>query len=299
MATKKIILRAYNANSLEKTITIKRNFFKEIVEAIENSKSAFDRLRAISNIDADSESEFISTTKNLNNAIFCCFIKMKKGAAANLSKDLFAKKEFKIEDTSINVKDNFIGHIKDFTYFYLSNNLLILKGGSIRFTEIETYLNWLFQKNVENIKSLFKFEPKIDKDYDISNVKTIELNENTKISDTKTVSFYIKEIFENLKKELCDAEDLNLNPDDIVSATVSFKIKSNSKNRNVEEEKLAQNLIRYLQKDDNVFKDKNGTKIDFNKMQKTKFVNISATGEYPDFDELFNEMVKFASEIEK
>lgn len=149
MTTKKIILRAYNVTSLEKTITIKRNFFQEIVEAIDNSKSAFDRLRAISNIDSDSESEFISTTKNLNNAIFCCFIKMKKGAAANLSKDLFAKKEFKIEDTSINVRDNFIGHIKDFTYFYLSNNLLILKGGSIKFTEIEIYLNWLLQKSLK------------------------------------------------------------------------------------------------------------------------------------------------------
>lgn len=154
-------------------------------------------------------------------------------------------------------------------------------------------------KKPESIKSLFKFEPKIDKNYDISNVKTIELSENTKISDTKTVSFYIKDILGNLKKELCDAEDFNFEPNDIVSATISLKIKGNSKNRSEEEEKLAQNLIRYLQKDDNVFKDKNGTKIDFDKMQKTKFVNISATGDYPDFDELFNKMIEFASEIKK
>lgn len=97
MVTKKIILRAYNVTSLEKTITIKRKFFQEIVEAIDNSKSAFDRLRAISNIDSDSESEFISTTKNLNNAIFCCFVKMKKGQLLICLKICLRRKSLKLK----------------------------------------------------------------------------------------------------------------------------------------------------------------------------------------------------------
>lgn len=301
MAKKKITLYCFDIEPAVKMISVEQNLLQDIINILNSVTGIQDKMRTISDIDSDSESEFIASTTSYNNGIFCCFIKMKKGAAANISAKLLAMKEFKLEDTTKEDNAEISGHIKDYTYFFLTDKYLILKSGHIKFIEIETYLNWLLKKNTkkyEKDNSVLTLSAHIDKNYDLSKIKTIELTNGAKISKEQTVAAVITDIVKGLKEKLQEAQPFeNIDPNDILSAIISFKLKNHSKKSKKDNEKLLQHLIR-LFRDDAIFKDKNNSTIQLETVKKKTEIYVYYTGDYPDSSELANKMQNFINEIE-
>lgn len=300
MKRKKITLYCFDIEPAIKMISVEQNLLHDIINILNNVSGMQDKMRVISDIDSDSESEFIASTTSYNSGIFCCFIKMKKGAAANISAKLLAMKEFKLEDTTKEDNAEISGHIKDYTYFFLTDKYLILKSGPIKFMEIETYLNWLLKKNekYEKDNSALTLSAHIDKNYDLSNIKKIELTNGAKISKEQTVAAVITDIFKGLTERFQEAQPFeNIDPNDILSATISFKLKNHAKKSKKDNEKMLQQLIR-LFRDDATFKDKNNSTIQLEAVKKKREIYVCYSGDYPDSSELGGKMQNFINEIE-
>ena len=300
MNRKPLILYCYDFGATKQTISLKQNLLGDIIAILNSVSDIKSKLRPISDIDENSESEFIASTTFYDKGISCCFIKMKKGAAANISTALLDMKDFNLEDTTKEDNTQISGHIKDYTYFFLTDRYLILKSGRIKFTEIEIYLNWLIKKSnkYSNEDLPLTLNAHIDNNYDVSNIKTIVLADGAKISKEKTVSAVITDIFVGLRERLQEAKTFeDIDPNDILSATISFRIKNHSKNVKESNKKLLQQLIKLFRDEEASFKDKKNSKILFNDVQKKKDIRVNFSGDYPDSSELASEMIAFIEEI--
>lgn len=299
---KSAMLTCYDISSDSERLSRVDNFCEEIKTVILNSESVAARIRYLSDLKEEGESQFVSNFKICNEGLFCSFLHMENGSGINISKTLLNAKEFDLEEATAETAVNITGHIKESTYFFMTDKYLILKNTrTISKDDIAIYLNYLLENMTEKYRGkshplFLKYH--IKKSFDVTQIKSFELLDGYKINKDSIISTVSKSISLD---SIFSAVDMNgLSVDDVLSASIVFKIRKMPKDKKVESAKIAQAIFDGFNTDNVKFMGKNNTPLSVTDAKTTKAISLkfSNNSRYPDKDSLRQNMIDFVKEVE-
>jgi hypothetical protein len=258
----------------------------------------------LSDIAVDGEQEFISAASRDSTGIFCTFLHLKAGGALLIQKTLLDEKAFSIEQLAQDTEEGIEGHLKDYTYFFITKDLLILKSTKgISPGDIEIYLNWLLKKDIAKYadkNAVLNLRPHLKKEFDLSIVKSIQIGNCVKIVENRPIETMIQPLFKGLEK-LLDSEGLDgVNIHDIVDAKLILTIQRPAAKDETKNKKALQAILNAVNSDETVIKDKQGRQIHANSIKETKELRVPYLNSgFPDVAILEQEMRSYYGEVLK
>ena len=300
--TKNASLTCYDISSDSEKLTCTDDFLKEIQEILSESKTVASRIRYLSDLNEEGESQFISNFKISNEGLFCSFLHMEKGSGINISERLMNAKEFDLEEAEAASDSNITGHIKESTYFFMTKNRLVLKNSrGISKDDVAIYLNYLLENMSQKYSG--KVHPlsvkhHIRKNFDVTKIKSFELSEGYKINQESIISTVAKKI--NLDT-IFGAIDMNgLSLENVLSASIVFKIKRLPKDSKAEQTKVAQTIFDSFNTENVKFMGAGNVVLPVENAKTTKSIALRYVdnSNYPDKDSLRDAMLEFLKEVE-
>lgn len=300
--TKLAILTCYDILPNTEKLTKSDDFLGEIKTILTESKTVASRIRYLSDLNDEGESQFISNFQILDDSIFCSFLYMEKGSGVNISENLMNAKSFDLEEAEADSDSNITGHIKESTYFLLSDKYLVMKNSrGISKDAVSIYLNYLLENMSKSYKG--KTHPlslnyHIKNDFDVSKIRSFELNDRFKINRESVVSTISKTLD---LKTIFKAVDMDgLSVEEILSASIVFKIKKLPKESKAEQIRIAQTIFEAFNDENVKFMGKNNTPMPVKDAKTTKdiYLYFSNNSRYPDKECLKRDMIDFISEVE-
>lgn len=299
--TKPATLTCYDISADSEKLTKANDFLGEIKSILTESKTVFSRIRYLSDLNEEGESQFISNFQIFDNSVFCSFIYMEKGSGVNISENLMNAKSFDLEEAEADSDSNITGHIKESTYFLITDKYLVMKNSrGISKEDVSIYLNYL----LENLSKKYKdrthplfLNYHIRKNFDVSKIKSFELKDGYRINKESIVSTVTKTLDLNTIFSAVDMEGLSV--EDVLSASIVFKIKKLPKDNKAENKKIAQVIFEAFNDKNVQFMGKNHTPIPIENAKTTKDISLhfSNNSHYPDKELLRNDMINFISEV--
>jgi hypothetical protein len=303
MAKKPVKLACYEIVPAEIKLTKVLDIVSELSE-IFTSATLDDRCRPLSDISVDGEQEFITKQKKSGNGLFCTFLHLKAGGAILISKDQMSEKEISLEEIATTMEENTRGHLKDYTYFLITNKLIILKATKgIPSSDIEIYLNWLLKKSYTKYagkNSIFTLKTLLKKTFDPKTVGTIELGNNVQVGEKKTIDTVTRSIVKDIDKILKAQGFDDIETGEIIDAHVILKILKPSKKDDLKSKKAIQSIIKAFKNDETVIKDRRGQPICIGNIKETKEVRVPyLTTDFPDVTALETHMLQYNDEVSR
>jgi hypothetical protein len=301
MATKLVKLACYEVAPTEPKLTKTFDFVKDLSEALLSGKIS-DRCRSYSDIAVQGEQEFITKQKHSGSGLFCTFLHLKAGGAIMIQKSFMAKNEFSLEELAAKDEESIAGHIKDYTYFLLTNRILIMKSTrGIPSSDIEIYLNWLLKKSIVKYaskNSVLTLKPRLKKTFDPLTVGSIELGNNAKIGEKETIDTVIRPIVKGLEQILKAHGYDNIETGKIIDATVVLKILRQPQKDKQKNLKALQSILKALKNEETTIKDRKNQIIRMENIKETKNINIPHLAtDFPDIAVLETHMLQYYSEV--
>ena len=300
---KNATITCYDISSESEKLTYVDDFLKEIENALNNSKTVASRIRYLSDLKEEGESQFISSFSISKEGLFCAFLHMEKGSGVNIPESFMTAKEFDLADAEADSDSKITGHIKEATYFFMTNKYLVLKNSrGISKEAVSIYLNYLLenmsQKYKGKARSLF-LKYHIRKNFDVTKIKSFALGDGYKINQKSLISTVSKAI--NLKSIFGAVDMDGLSIENVLSASIVFKIKRLPKNSENERIKIAQTIFDGFNTDNVKFMGKGGATLSVEEAKTTHefSLNYPDGSRFPDKDMLKEEMVKFIAEVER
>lgn len=298
---KKINLICLDYEDSVHKLTKKNSLFDDIKEILEKSASITDRIQTLGNED-ENETNFIASYDICKEGIFCLFIHMKKGGAHKIKIQLLEKSSFSINEIDEKENDDYIGYIKGYTYFYLSKANLVMKSSrEIKENEVFNYITYLLKSKKESYSdrdSIFSFGFHISNSFDITNIKSFETGNDLSISKSNLLSSVSKDVSSKLKDLFLTEGLSDIDPTQVVSASIVFKINQPKLENKKEQNKMMQQVLNVFNSDNVKIRDKNNKIVDLGKSKTIKEVSITTNAlNYPDKQELLTEMEVFLSEV--
>jgi len=304
MAKRLIKLVCFDVQATDPKLTKTLDLFKDFSDSLNKAKKISKRCRILSDIAVSGEKEFISKTSIDMLGIFCTFLHLKSGGAIFINNTLLDKEGFEIESLAAEEKENMAGLLKDYTYFLLTKDMLIMKTTKgINEDEIEIYLNWLLKENSKKYtgkSSAFLLKPRLKRKLNPLTVGSINIGTDVKIKDESTISTIVHPI-KNTIKDILQAEGIdNLDPDTVIDATVILTVKKPPKKDEAKTRRLLQSLLNAVKSDKTVVKDRKGQIIHENNIKESKEVSVHwLKSNFPDVAELEQEMRAYYTEVAK
>lgn len=295
---------AYSVGTLESTTKAVKPY-SEVIEVLTNVGSIQDRFMKLSSIEINKEGDFIASFNNMTNRgyVFGSLLRMKEGEVTHIMKSQMNKSELSLDEISQTNEDNIAGTVKDYSYFLLSNDLLILAPFGLNIKAFQSYINWL-TRNKSAVKVGFNFSPKTRK------VDGVEFSDITgiKISETffKGKSEY-NNIFKQLnilksdviKSLLANTRDLkDIEEERIISAKILLKIRGSKDAKKTNAKKQLTAVLKSVDHDDIEITSKGGRKVKGNEFVMKKAIPIETTSNNNPVEAFLEEkMYEFAIEV--
>jgi hypothetical protein len=306
MAKKPIKLGCFEILPIEQKLTRKPNFFDDVKNAFSSLGNISDRCRKLSDLTVEGEQEFVSKVSVGNKGLFCTFLHLKEGGAINIQKSLLNSQSFSLEDLDTNADGEIVGHLKDYTYFLLTNKLLILKlMRGINVSDISIYLNWLLKKTIPayaDKNSVLQLRQRLRSDFDPLEVGSIIVGGDVKIEGHKSIDTIIQPLFSDLLDKLIKSKGIKgLDPDSIIRrASLVLTIERRSEKNPKDRARILQSLLDTCNSDSTEIRDKKNAKIDPTSIKEIKDIRIPFNdSDFPDAAVLEEEMWQYYNEIVK
>lgn len=300
--TRSATLTCYDISSGVENLTHTDDFLKEIKMILSESKTVASRIRYLSDLKEEGESQFISSFQTFDDSLFCSFLYMEKGSGVNISESLMNSKSFDLEEAEADSDSNITGHIKESTYFLMTSKYLVMKNSrGISKEDVSIYLNFLLENMSKNYKGKqhpLSLNYHIRNNFDVSKIKSFELKDGFKINKESIVSTVSKTLELNAIFNAVDMEGLSV--EDVLSASIVFKIKKLPKDSKTEQTKIAQTLFDAFNTENVKFMGKGNSPMSVKDAKMTKEISLSFSNNsrYPDKDLLRKDMVGFIVEVE-
>lgn len=298
---KEVTITCFDISSDSEHLTYEDNFYGEIKSILEKSESVSDRIRYLSDGEEDGEFQFISNFKVFDEGVFCTFLHLENGRGINISEKLMKSKSFDLEDAENDPDLDIRGHLKDSTYLFMTKEYIVLKNcRGISYDDVSLYLNYL----LENYSSVYKGKQHplfirfhIKKNFDVSQIKSFEIDGGYRFNEESLVETVSKKF--DLSNILGASGIKDLNPDEVISASVVFKIRRTKKTDAEENKKITQTLFNAFNTDNVSFRGKNNTPIDINHVKLTKSFSLKFDdkSKQPDKDALRAQMLELIKEV--
>ena len=301
MATKRVKLACYEILPNEPKLTKSFDILKDLSEAF-SIGNITNRSRLLSDISVEGEQEFITKQKKSGTGLFCTFLHLKSGGAIIIQKSFMDKNEFSLEELAANDEESIAGHIKDYTYFFLTKKLLILRSTrGIPSSHIEIYLNWFLKKSLVRYSAknaVFTLKPCLKKSFDPRTIGSIELGKNVIIGEKSVTDTVVRPVVKGLEQFLKAGGFDDIDAATVVDASVILKILKPEKKDEKRSQKALQSILKAVKSDETVLKDRRGNKIIINNVKEFKEVNVPhlSTG-FPDVAVLEQSMVEYCDEV--
>jgi len=307
MAKKPIKLGCFEIVPVEQRLTRKINFLDKSKDAFSVLGNISDRCRKLSDLSVEGEQEFVSKVSVKSNGLFCTFLHLKEGGSINIQKSLLNSESFSLEELVTNTDGEIAGHLKDYTYFLLTKDLLILKmTRGISISEISIYLNWLLKKALPayaNKNSVLLLRQRLRSDFNPLDVGSIVVGGNVQIKGQKsTIENIIQPVFNGLIDELIKSKGIKgLDPDSIIrSASLILTIERRSDKNPKDRANILQSLLDACNSDSTEIRDKKNARIDPTNIKEDKEVRIQFNDSgFPDVAALEEEMWRYYDEAIK
>ncbi len=267
MAVKKLKIIAYNISAAAAT-TNELKPLTDIMKVLSDSKSINDRFMKLSELDENREGDFIASFKQKKKYIFGLLIRMKEGEIANILEEQLDHKMISLEEIAEEAQSSIAGTVKTYSYFLLSNELLIYTPGMLSLKSFQAYFDWLLRKDDDEVVG-YVFSPVINEQTEvpIPNIKSIEISDSA-FSDTGIFSSISKsfDILKNglIKSIFANSKDFKeIEAENIISARIELKIRAMHPKKEKEEKKknTLTALMKSTDNDDIIITAKDGTKI--------------------------------------
>jgi hypothetical protein len=299
--SKTIRLVCYDIFPTNPKLTKKINLVKELSEALSKGKIN-DRCRIYSDIAVEGEIEFITKRIENKKGLFCTFLRLKEGGAVLVSNALLSEKEISLEELAAAEEKNTKGHLKDYTYFLFTDKLLIMRATrGVPSSDISIYLNWLLKNNFEkynNQNAVFTLKPRLKKDFDPMTVGSIELDNDIKIGEKRTVDTVVHSVIKGLEQLLKAYGYDGIPAGKVIDASVIIKIIKPSQKDKDKNSKALQAILDILKNDEIIIRNKKNQIITIDNVKESKSVRVPhlATG-FPDIAELEQRMLEYYNEV--
>ena len=301
MTKKKMNIICFDYAEYEHKLTIQNTLFEDIKTVLVNSKTINERVQNLEK-ESDGETNFIANYEDKKDGLFCLFIHMKKGGAHKIKVDLLEKPTFSITEVEDTENSSYSGYIKGYTYFYITRKNLIMKSSrEIKEDEVFKYLEFLLRENnttYNGQNEILSYGFHISDSVDITQIKSFETGKDLVISESKPLET-IKQSVTTRLKDLLSVEGLpDIDPTEIISASIVFKIKQTKKDDLESQKVMMQQMLNIFNSEEVKIRDKNNKIVELGKAKTVKeiSVQVDALG-YPDSVELLKEMENLFKEI--
>lgn len=259
MAT--ITLKAYDIG-FEQAVVEDYDLPKMVKKVIDSSPSANDRFMQLNENDPLGEGDFIaSVTYTAKTGLFGSIVRLKKGTANQLLLTQMEAKEIKLEEIVTENNNKVAGSVKDFSYFLLTKDQLIMTAGNPSRKAFQAYVNWLLlEKLGKEVGCKFDPKTKVSEGMTIDDVKRIDIGEAFFNDPEYTkINKVLPKLKSNILKELFgDIPALNdIDAEDFISAKVELTIKRTKKAAE-EKEKILKALLKSVESEDIIIRTKDG-----------------------------------------
>jgi len=306
MAKKPIKLGCFEILPIEQKLTRKPNFFEDVKNAFSTLGNISDRCRKLSDLTVEGEQEFVSKVSVGNKGLFCTFLHLKEGGAINIQKSLLNSESFSLEELATITDGEIAGHLKDYTYFLLTKQFLILKlTRGINVSDISIYLNWLLKKTISayaDKNSVLQLRQSLRSGFDPLEVGSIVVGGDVRIEGRKSIDNIVQPIFNDWLDKLIKSKGIKgLDPDSIIRhASLILTIERRSEKNPKDRARILQSLLDTCSSDSTEIRDKKNVKIDPTSIKEIKDVRISFNdSDFPDVAALEEEMWRYYDEIVK
>lgn len=297
---KRITLKAFDIAPALETIH-ELNLSARLFKALEQSKSVNDRFMLLSEQEIMKEGDFIASYRRGKSTLFGSFFRMRQGEATQIFAEQLQGKTIDLDKLSTMSSEKIAGHLKDFTYFYITKDILILKAGHLGRKACEVYFNYLI-KNSEGGDDVCKLTPKLgfSENVELGDVRSIDIAEShfQGSREYATISRNLDNVKDAVMKELIADADLfkDIQAENIISASIQLKVKIGSRQKKDEEkEKALKALLRSAESDDIVVALKNGKRLKGSSFEQKTVVDVDTTShDFLNERELEGSMAEFA-----
>ena len=210
------------------------------------------------------EGDFIPYFSFDDDFLFGSFVRIRPGEMTNVTKVQLSQKKVALGDMVTQAEEGSAGSIKEYAFFCMYSNVLIMSSARTNRRSLENYFNWLLREAKKPVSECdFVAQKRTEDQISMGDITDIQIQEGYFQDKAQTPE--ARSRFLNIKRTLIKSlildidgtEDIDF--EEILSATLHIKLKRReAKKRN---EKSLDTLLKVMDSDDIMIRGRNGRRI--------------------------------------
>lgn len=234
------------------------NLVKDLFTCLNSSDTARERLMPLTSDENNTDNDFIPAFESSSGFLFGSFARLTEGEESSVPKAVLDKKTISLNEMITVAQNSSEGSIKSSSFFCIYKTLLTSTSGIKTIKYLETYINWLLDKNqIKKGRIVFKVKKNSMTKIPIKEIRSVKINgdyinakSETKIQSMNLTASLLHGFLDIKGTKTFDEEN-------IVSATLTLKFKQNI----IAKENALDAALKIIDDDNIVITGKNGKTI--------------------------------------
>ncbi|WP_297645872.1 hypothetical protein [uncultured Treponema sp.] len=229
----------------------------DLFKILNTSNTIRERLMPLTQTEDNTDSDFITSFKSSGGFLFGSFARLTAGEESVVPKAALDKKAVSLNEMISETSSSNEGFIKASSFFCVYKNLLILTNRIVTLKALQSYVNWLMEKNGFLEKIIFLPKKNTATEISIKEIKSVEIADGyiNSRDETKSQSMTLTNQLLRLLLDVKGKKDFD--EENLISAKLTLKFKQ----KEINKEKSLDTALKIIDDENITVIGKNGRRI--------------------------------------